>query len=114
MRSALPDLRCLDLERPRDLDILTGNPDGLFADNPCAVIIDESQRHPSLFPLLRHVVDFDRRPERFMLTGSARPSRLRPAGEILAGRVGMTRSPIRGGSSDPSAISPCFSRVAPR
>src|SRR3989338_6910942 len=89
VRSELPQWRYLDLERPRDWNILTADPEGFFADNPKRVIIDESQRYPELFPLLRHIVDQDRRPGRFVLTGSAQPSMIRQAGESLAGRVGI-------------------------
>lgn len=89
VRGELPKWRCLDLERPRDWNILTEDPEGFFAGNPSRVIIDESQRYPPLFPLLRHVVDLDRCPGRFVLTGSARPSMMRQAGESLAGRVGI-------------------------
>ncbi|MBI4249846.1 MAG: ATP-binding protein [Elusimicrobia bacterium] len=89
VRGELPKWRCLDLEKPRDWNILTADPEGFFADNPKQVIIDESQRYPPLFPFLRHVVDLDRRPGRFVLTGSAQPSMIRQAGESLAGRVGI-------------------------
>ncbi len=89
VRGELPDWRWLDLEKPRDWNILTADPEGFFADNPKQVIIDEAQRYPPLFPLMRHVVDQDRRPGRFVLTGSAHPAMIRQAGESLAGRVGI-------------------------
>lgn len=89
VRGELPKWRWLDLEKPRDWNILTADPEGFFADNPKQVIIDEAQRYPPLFPLMRHVVDEDRRPGRFVLTGSAQPAMIRQAGESLAGRVGI-------------------------
>ena len=89
VRRELPKWRYLDLEKPLDWNILTEDPEGFLADNPKSLIIDESQRYPELFPLLRHVVDLDRKPGRFVLTGSAQPRMIRQVSESLAGRVGI-------------------------
>ena len=51
------------------------------------VIIDEIQRMPELFPVLRELVDQDRRPGRFLILGSASPALVRHASEGLAGRI---------------------------
>jgi predicted AAA+ superfamily ATPase len=51
------------------------------------VVIDEVQRAPDLFPLLRVLIDRDDAPGQFLLLGSASPSLLRQAGESLLGRV---------------------------
>jgi predicted AAA+ superfamily ATPase len=51
------------------------------------VIIDEIQRVPDLFPLIRALVDQKRVPARFLITGSANPSIIRFSSESLAGRV---------------------------
>ena len=51
------------------------------------VIIDECQREPALFPLLRVLADRRPRPARFLLLGSAAPELVRHASESLAGRV---------------------------
>jgi predicted AAA+ superfamily ATPase len=51
------------------------------------VVIDEVQRAPELFPLLRALVDQDRRPGRFLLLGSASPELSRFGAESLAGRI---------------------------
>lgn len=72
VRGELPKWRCLDLEKPRDWNILTADSEGFFADNPSRVINDESQRDPPLFPLLRHVVDQDRRPVRLQVSDNRR------------------------------------------
>lgn len=87
VRSALPSWRYLDLENPTDLDLLTSDPEGFLAANPAKLIIDEAQRLPELFPILRGVIDRGRRPGRFVLTGSASPGLMRQAGETLAGRI---------------------------
>lgn len=51
------------------------------------VIIDEVQRMPELFTLLRALVDQRREPARFILLGSASPDLLRHSAESLAGRI---------------------------
>ncbi|MGB5874519.1 MAG: ATP-binding protein [Bacteroidota bacterium] len=51
------------------------------------VIIDEIQRMPELFPVLRVLVDRPRARARFLLLGSASPELLRQGSESLAGRI---------------------------
>ena len=51
------------------------------------VIIDEFQRQPSLFPLLRVLADRDPLLSRFLILGSASPDLVRGVSESLAGRV---------------------------
>lgn len=50
-------------------------------------IIDEVQRAPELFLRIKLAVDRDRRPGRFLLTGSANPLFIPDAAEALAGRM---------------------------
>lgn len=51
------------------------------------VVIDEVQRQPELFPLLRVLMDRSDAPGQFLLLGSASPNLARQAGESLLGRV---------------------------
>jgi predicted AAA+ superfamily ATPase len=51
------------------------------------VVIDEFQRQPGLFELVRVLVDRKPRPARFLILGSASPDLVRGASESLAGRV---------------------------
>jgi predicted AAA+ superfamily ATPase len=51
------------------------------------VVIDEVQRRPDLFPLLRVLADRRPLPARFLLLGSASPELLRQSSESLAGRL---------------------------
>ena len=51
------------------------------------VVIDEIQRAPELFPLLRVLADREGAPARFLILGSASPDLLRQTSESLAGRV---------------------------
>ncbi|GAB3764175.1 ATP-binding protein [Ramlibacter monticola] len=51
------------------------------------VVIDEVQRRPDLFPLLRVLMDRSDAPGQYLLLGSASPNLARQAGESLLGRV---------------------------
>ncbi|MFZ9752494.1 MAG: ATP-binding protein [Cyanobium sp.] len=51
------------------------------------VVIDEVQRRPELFPLLRVLADRAETPARFLILGSASPALLRQSSESLAGRL---------------------------
>lgn len=75
-----------DLENPTDLARLS---DPLLALESLEglVVIDEVQRLPELFPVLRVLVDRDRNPARFLLLGSASPDLLHQSSESLAGRI---------------------------
>ena len=77
----------LDLERTSDLNKLTDPELFLSQHAGKTVILDEVQHVPELFPLLRSLVDEDRRPGRFVILGSASPALLRQSSESLAGRI---------------------------
>lgn len=51
------------------------------------VVIDEAQRQPGLFPVLRVLADRERQPATFLILGSASPELSRQTAESLAGRV---------------------------
>jgi predicted AAA+ superfamily ATPase len=95
----------LDLELPADINRLS-NPQMLFEENKGrCVVIDEIQRMPELFPILRAVIDRDRVPGRFIILGSASPGVLRNSSETLAGRISYTElSPFL--LSEVKALSP--------
>lgn len=75
-----------DLERPADLTALD-EPETTLRSLRGLVVLDEVQRRPDLFPVLR--VLSDRKPvrARFLILGSASPELLRQSSETLAGRV---------------------------
>jgi predicted AAA+ superfamily ATPase len=89
VRRAYPQWLHLDLERPADLAALTADIEGFFETNRRRVVIDEAQRLPEVFPVLRHVIDREPGKGRFLLLGSASPGLLRAASETLAGRLGL-------------------------
>ncbi len=85
--SRRPGAVYLDLELPSDLARLEEPELYLQPLRDRLVIIDEIQRMPELFPVLRALVDQDRRPGRFLILGSASPALVRQASESLAGRI---------------------------
>jgi predicted AAA+ superfamily ATPase len=104
----------LDLEDSEDL-LRLENPRLALEPLRGLVVIDEVQRRPELFPLLRVLAD---RPGRFLVLGSASPELLRQSSETLAGRIeymelggfslaetNRGRSEIRRGTA-PGALAP--------
>ena len=75
-----------DLENPTDLARLS-LPMAALESLRGLVVIDEVQRLPSLFEVLRVLADRPRVPARFLILGSADPSLVRSVSESLAGRV---------------------------
>jgi len=67
------------------------DPAGFVADLPDKVILDEVQRVPQLFTSLKAAVDRDRRPGRFILTGSANVLLVPALADSLAGRMEILR-----------------------
>lgn len=67
------------------------DPIGFAADLPARVILDEVQHVPRLFSAIKSVVDRDRRPGRFILTGSANVLLVPALSDSLAGRMEILR-----------------------
>ena len=65
----------------------TNDPQGFIAGLEGTAVIDEIQKVPQLFPAIKMSVDHDRRPGRFLLTGSANVLMLPKLSESLAGRM---------------------------
>ncbi len=85
-RSWKQPCHAFDLESSSDL-VRLSNPDLALPPLKGLVVLDEIQRLPELFPLLRVLAD--RRPirTRFLILGSASPDMLRQGNETLAGRI---------------------------
>lgn len=75
-----------DLENPRDLSRLE-DPMGALEGLSGLVVLDEIQRRPELFPVLRVLMDRPANATRFLILGSASPELLRQSSETLAGRI---------------------------
>ncbi len=81
-----------DTENPRDAARLD-DPLGALEALRGLVVIDEAQRMPGLFPVLRVLADRAPCPARFLLLGSISPVLVRGVSESLAGRVAFTQLP---------------------
>ncbi len=79
-------VRHFDLENPRDLSLLR-DPMLALEGLRGLVVLDEIQRRPELFPVLRVLADRRPRVARFLVLGSASPGLLHQSSESLAGRV---------------------------
>jgi predicted AAA+ superfamily ATPase len=79
-------LNYFDLEDPSSLARLD-EPMTALHDLRGIVVIDEIQRRPELFPILRVLADRTPLPSRFLILGSASPDLLRQSSESLAGRI---------------------------
>jgi predicted AAA+ superfamily ATPase len=75
-----------DLENPEDIAKLN-EPMLALKGLRGIVVIDEIQRHPDIFPMLRVLADRPKMPARFLVLGSASPELLRQSSETLAGRI---------------------------
>ena len=75
------------LDDIRFLQSALDDPMGFISQLPKPLIIDEIQRAPDLFLAIKHDVDQNRFPGRYILTGSANPMLIPKIGDSLAGRV---------------------------
>ena len=79
-------LNYFDLEDPASLARLD-EPMTALGPLQGLVVIDEVQRRPDLFPVIRVLVDREKNPARFLILGSASGDLLRQTSESLAGRM---------------------------
>lgn len=77
----------LDLELPSDQARMADAESYLSDRKDKLIIIDEVQRMPELFPILRSLIDSERRNGKYLLLGSASPNLLARSSETLAGRI---------------------------
>lgn len=100
--------RYLTLDKLEILSQARSQPDSLVAETP--LILDEVQREPGLLPAIKRVVDEDRKPGLFLLTGSANLSLMHSVSESLAGRALYLDlppfCPVEWNSEDPDVLHP--------
>lgn len=84
------DVHFFDLEDPEDLARLT-EPKLALEPLEGVVVLDEIQRQPEVFPILRVLADRPEGPAKFLVLGSASPELLRQSSETLAGRIHFHR-----------------------
>lgn len=90
-RKLFADKPYVSLEDPQERAFASEDPRGFLARFSGGAVFDEAQRWPDLFSHLQGMVDADRVPGRFVLTGSQQFGLLSGVTQSLAGRVGMTR-----------------------
>lgn len=81
--------RYVTLEEPHVRERALADPVGFLADHPAPVILDEIQNAPQLLSYLQVSIDEDRRPGRWLLSGSQAFPLLQGTSESLAGRVAI-------------------------
>jgi len=86
------EIHFFDLERTASREALS-TPELTLGDCRGLVVIDEVQRLPSLFEVLRPLCDRPDNPAKFLFLGSASPNLVRGVSETLAGRALFVRVP---------------------
>lgn len=87
-QSKLENYCFFDLENPVDLARLENPMLALSKLTDKLIVIDEIQRVPELFPVIRVLVDDLEKKQKFLILGSASRDLLRQSSETLAGRIG--------------------------
>jgi len=87
VRRAFPHRAYFSFDDGNVLQAAAADPAGFLAQLPETVTLDEVQRAPAVLPAIKLSVDRDRRPGRFLLTGSANLLLLPSVSESLAGRM---------------------------
>ena len=87
MIAPLDDVLYLDLERPSDIQKMEDPEWFLSSQDDKLICLDEIQRLPEIFPLIRSLVDEHRVPGQFLILGSASRELIKQSSESLAGRI---------------------------
>ena len=95
-RAVWPDAGYVSLDDPAQADRARRQPDEFLAGLPGRVILDEIQYAPGLFRHLKRAIDQDRRPGRFLITGSQAFALMQGVSESLAGRAAILTLPTLG------------------
>lgn len=96
----------LDLDDPAVRDLASDDPTAFVRDLSEPIVIDEFQRAPVVLSAIKAELNVDRRPGRYVLTGSARHHVVPELGDYLAGRVELlTLWPFAMAELDASAAS---------
>lgn len=86
-RHAAPGRTYVSLDDTSNYQLALADPKGFVGELPEYVTIDEVQRVPELTLAIKHSVDANRKPGRFLLTGSANLLQLPRLADSLAGRM---------------------------
>lgn len=95
LRAAFPAHRYSSLDEPETRERASSDPVGFLRENDAPVILDEVQHVPSLFAYVKARIDEDRRPGRWILSGSQTFSLMQGVSDSLAGRAAvLAMSPL--------------------
>lgn len=84
--SQFKNRKYINFDNFNTLEIARRNPESLISDKS-PITIDEAQRHPQILNIIKQEVDRNRKPGRFLLSGSANFLLLKSVAESLAGRA---------------------------
>lgn len=98
VRDTFPEKPYISLENPDTRLFATEDPRGFLGGYPDGAIFDEVQRVPELLSYIQGIVDEQRTPGRYILTGSQNFTLSRQVNQSLAGRAGIAQLlPLSGG-----------------
>lgn len=89
VRASFPSKPYHSLEDPDLRAVVDRDPRGFLASIPEGAVLDEVQRAPELLSYVQGIVDEDRKPGRFILSGSHQPEVQRAVSQSLAGRTAI-------------------------
>lgn len=87
--NAFNDVKNITLDDPLQLMSLKQDPIGFFTLHGTPLILDEVQRAPECFSVLKYRIDANRRAGMYLLTGSQKYALMEGVSESLAGRIGI-------------------------
>ena len=90
-RQAFADKPYVSLEDPTELAFAQSDAQAFLNRYASGAVFDEAQRWPQLFSYLQGMVDGERIPGRFVLTGSQQFGLMAGISQSLAGRIGLVR-----------------------
>lgn len=110
VRHIFPDKPYVSLEAPDTRLFAISDPNGFLAAYPDGAILDEVQRAPELLSYIQVIVDENRRPGTYILTGSQNFALNSQISQSLAGRAGIARllplsgAELAGGGLGPAGL----------
>jgi predicted AAA+ superfamily ATPase len=87
LRHLAPEAQLITFDPVQDVGAARQDPDRLLASYPGQLILDEIQYVPGLMAAVKRAIDRDRRPGRFLITGSQQWQVMTQLAESLAGRA---------------------------
>ncbi|MBI3018413.1 MAG: ATP-binding protein, partial [Deltaproteobacteria bacterium] len=87
LQELFPNLPCITFDPVMDIENAKADPDLFLRNRKPPVILDEIQYVPNLVPAIKRMVDKDKKPAQFLITGSQQWEVMKNLSESLAGRV---------------------------